>query len=129
MESKSSTPTRMHGQSRTYTPRAYPSKKPRNIFTLQGDVVSANFDRYRADMNLFKRNLKFVIHKRGYSVKQVYAELNRHGVNVNREAMVRYKDVTKMVSLLYMSTFARVLDVPTWVLFSDDIEAVWDAIG
>ena len=129
MTSDYQTPTKAHGQSRTYTPRAYPSKKPKNDFTLHGDVVSANFDRYRSDMNLFKRNLKFVIHKRGYSVKQVYAELNKHGVKVNREAMVRYKDVRKMVSLLYMSTFARVLDVPTWVLFSEDIEAIWDAVA
>jgi hypothetical protein len=129
MESKSSTPTRTHGQSRTYTPRAYPNKPPSKMFLLTGDVAEANFDRYNDDLTLFKRNLKFVVNKRGYTITQVYKELNRHGVRVSRESMLEKGRVRKMVSLLYMSTFARVLDVPTWVLFSDDIEAVWDAIG
>jgi hypothetical protein len=99
------------------------------MFLLTGDVAEANFDRYNDDLTLFKRNLKFVVNKRGYTITQVYKELNRHGVRVSRESMLEKGRVRKMVSLLYMSTFARVLDVPTWVLFSEDIEAVWDAIG
>ena len=59
---------------------------------------------------------------------QVFNELRSHGIMVSRNALLA-KDRRSLMGLLYVSTFARVLNVPTWVLLHDNIEAVWDGIG
>lgn len=79
-------------------------------------------------MDIFKENVRWVTWKRGYSLTQVCKELNNHGVKVRRSTLLE-KGLRRYPSVLYVSTFARVLNVPTWVLLHDNIEAVWNGIG
>lgn len=114
------------GQGITHRHYRYPTGTPRNQLVLSGEVIADNHNRCVEDMLLFKENVRWVAWKRGYSLTQVCRELNEHGVKVRRSTLLE-KDLRRYPSVLYVSTFARVLGVPTWMLLHPEIEQVFQA--
>lgn len=125
MASDRRTPRDIGTQGITRSGYRYTMGRPPNSLRLDGDVVHDNFTRCRSDLEVFRENVKFVIYMRGYSTTQVFKELARHGISGCRQSF--YSDNLKksFPSVLYISTFARVLGVPTWMLLHPDIEQVF----
>lgn len=126
MTSDCNTPKRTSAQGTSRSHYRYPTGAPRNQLVLTGEVIPDNHSRCVDDMHLFKENVKWVCFKRGYSLTQVCRELNAHGVKVRRSTLLE-RDLRRYPSVLYVSTFARVLGVPTWMLLHPDIEQVFQA--
>ena len=125
MASEYRTPQGIGTQGITRSGYRYPIGRPPNSLRLESDAVQDNFARCRSDLEVFRENVKFVIYMRGYSATQVFRELSRHGIRGCRQSF--YSDNLKksFPSVLYISTFARVLGVPTWMLLHPDIESVF----
>lgn len=124
MTSDCNTPKRTSAQGTSRSHYRYPTGKPKHTLELTGDVIADNNVRCRDDLWTFKENVKWVCFKRGYSLTQVVREMRAHGVRVRRETLFE-RDLRRYPSAIYISTFARVLGVPTWMLLHPDIESVF----
>lgn len=79
------------------------------------------------DMACLRFNIKFIVNKRGSNVFQFCKELHRVGIKVSRGGIVR-GGRKRSVHLLYLTTMALALRVPTWVMIHPNIESIWDSL-
>ena len=110
--------------------RRYPVTKSRNTLTLPDNQIAQDFQRAFEDNCLLVENIKFVVFQRGYSLTRLSDELHRVGIKFSRSSFLQRRKAGwrgRYPSLLMLSTFALILEVPTWMLLSEDIERDWDA--
>lgn len=112
-----------HYQRKTKNKSFLPSDK-HTIFALN------NFDKADKDRQLVRTNLKYLVKKKGISIRYFFQLLHAGEFFLSREAFLENAENMTMsrkvgLKVVVVSTFARVLCVPTWLLFSEHIERDW----
>ncbi len=79
------------------------------------------------DMSRLRFNIKFVIHKRQSNVTHFCKELKSVGIKVSRNGIVSGGSQFS-VQLMYITTMALALRVPTWLMIHPNIESIWDSL-
>lgn len=99
---------------------------PAEALRTRNDIVKANMSANYQDILLFKQNAQYIIHQKGMSVRKFFRILTASGLNFSLDAFKKKKpEDQRPVNFLYFSSFANILCVPMWLLFSDDIERDW----
>jgi len=108
----------------------YPRVKPKNAFRLSPTFYADVLEFAHRDLELFRHNCKYVAYRRKIPFTHLMRELNGLGIRISRETIVG-KSVKKHTfpKSLLLSTFAFALDVPTWLLLSDNIESESERLG
>jgi hypothetical protein len=108
----------------------YPRVKPIKDFSLSENFVVDAIEFAQTDLALFRHNCKYVAYRRKIPFTHLMRELNGLGIRISRETIVG-KSVKKHTfpKSLLLSTFAFALDVPTWLLLSDNIESESERLG
>jgi len=120
-----------HAQKITISNRVkrYSTKSPKNtIVRSTNPRIVLNREQATKDLKLFVENVKYITYQRGYTITQVFNELNECGVKISRPnflQFLRVEEIYKFPSILYISTFSVILEVPTWMLFSEQIQKDW----
>ena len=79
------------------------------------------------DMQTLRNNLKWIIWKRGANVSHFCREMHKVGIKVSRKGITQGGDRFS-VQLMYITTMALALRVPTWLMIHPDIESIWDSL-
>lgn len=109
-------------------PAQFPRIASVNSLKLPIDLRSAVDGRTAGDMERLRYNIRFVCFARGYSLTYVINQLKKEGISFHRNSIM-YGGRKRSVSTLYLSTWAFVLDVPTWLLLSESIESDCERLG
>jgi hypothetical protein len=103
---------------------------PKNKFTLTTEFRSDVFEYALNDLKLFRYNVLFVCHTKRIPITTLVNELNKQGVKISRTTFQPYRELrNRFPKSLLLSTFAFALDVPTWLLLSDNIESESERLG
>ena len=112
------------------TKRRIPPIKSITTLALPESFRLETYARNKSDLALLRKNIQYITYHRGFSLAYVIREVRKEGIRINREAIVRKEGGRKIsVSLLYISTWALILQVPTWLMLSDQIEADCERLG
>jgi len=94
---------------------------------FQSDVkgfIDANKSHSRDGLVLFTRNAKYIIYAKGWTINGFFNILKQF-INISRTGFLMDERPGTRVNapnFLYIATFSRLLNVPFWMLFSEDIE-------
>lgn len=85
-----------------------------------------NGERSAYDSSLFRGNVRFITSQKDQpSLRAIFREFKEHGLGASRTKFISPTANLHAPRLTFISTFARVLGVPTWLLLSEDIETDW----
>lgn len=100
--------------------QAKPLPQPTNLTELVREQLALDMERLRY-------NIRFIVHKRGSNLFQFVKEMHKVGIKTSREGIVR-GNRRWSVQLLYITTMALALRVPTWLMIHPNIESIWDSL-
>lgn len=84
--------------------------------------VAANFDIASNDLLVFRTNVKFIIQHCNWSIAGFFRSLNKAGIKTARENFIYGNNYNKFFpSILFISTFARLLGVSTSDILSENL--------
>lgn len=98
-----------------------PLVQPTNLRDMVWDYLAD-------DMQTLRNNLKWIIWKRGANVSHFCREMHKVGIKVSRKGITQGGDRFS-VQLMYITTMALALRVPTWLMIHPNIESVWDSLN
>lgn len=108
--------------------RMFPAIPSAKALHLPSDLKAQCMERHKADIERMRYNIKYVTWHMGYSLTDVIRKAKSEGVSFNRVAIVMGSKKDN-VKLLYISSWALILGVPTWLMLSDNIEADCERLG
>ena len=101
--------------SNSYASDDYTSElKPIDLFRVANFELATNYVR------LFKTNVSAALKASGYSTRSFFKHLNNSGLKTGRENFL-YKELRFYPSILFVTTFARLLGVSTADILSDEL--------
>lgn len=109
-------------------PAAFPRWASTKRLILPENLRELIVDHIAGDMERMRYNIKFVCFMRGYSLTYAIKCFSEHGIKFDRQSLI-YGGRKIAVSLLYLSTWALVLEVPTWLLLSESIQDDCERLG